>query len=129
MDKGHLIGMILLDLQKVFDTVDHSTLLMKLSAAGLGDDILRWFRSYLSDRQQLVDISCTYSTTASISCGVPQGSILGPPPCLIYVNDMPAEVKTSYYDTQMIQAFMFQVNVSLSLNKPLNKICVLLVNG
>ena len=66
---------------------------MKLSAAGLGDDILRWFNSYLSDRQQLVDVSGTHSGTAPISCGVPQGSILGPLLFLIYVNDMSAVVK------------------------------------
>jgi hypothetical protein len=93
MDKGNLVGMILLDLQKAFDTVNHSILLMKLSAAGLGDDILRWFNSYLSDRQQLVDVSGTHSGTAPISCGVPQGSILGPLLFLIYVNDMSAVVK------------------------------------
>ena len=93
MDKGHVIGMILLDLQKAFDTVDHSILLMKLRAAGLGDDILRWFQSYLSDRHQLVDVSGTHSATAPITCGVPQGSILGPLLFLIYVNDMSAVVK------------------------------------
>ena len=92
MDKGNLVGMILLDLQKAFDTVNHSILLMKLSAAGLGDDILRWFKSYLSDRQQLVDVSGTHSGTAPISCGVPQGLILGPLLFLIYVNDMSAVV-------------------------------------
>ena len=93
MDKGNLIGMVLLDLQKAFDTVDHSTLLMKLRATGLGEDILRWFRSYLSDRKQLVDVSGTYSSTAQVICGVPQGSILGPLLFLIYVNDMSAVVK------------------------------------
>lgn len=93
MDKGNLIGMVLLDLQKAFDTVDHSILLMKLSAAGLGKDILRWFNSYLSDRRQLVDVSGVHSSTANISCGVPQGSILGPLLFLIYVNDMSAVVK------------------------------------
>ena len=93
MDKGHFIGMVLLDLQKAFDTVDHSILHMKLEALGLGQDILCWFRSYLSQRQQLVDVSGTFSQPRTITCGVPQGSILGPLLFLIYVNDMSAVVK------------------------------------
>ena len=88
MDNGNLIGMVLLDLQKAFDTVDHSILLMKLEALGLSQDIIRWFHSYLSDCQQLVDVSGTFSSCAGIRCGVPQGSILGPLLFLIYVNDM-----------------------------------------
>ena len=80
--------MVLLDLHKAFDTVDHSILLMKLEALGLSQDIIRWFHSYLSDRQQLVDVSGTFSSCAGIRCGVPQGSILGPLVFLIYVNDM-----------------------------------------
>lgn len=62
-----LLGMALLD----FDTVDHSILLMKLQASGLGDDIIRWFKSYLSERQQLVDVSGSFSSTSSITRGVP----------------------------------------------------------
>ena len=80
--------MILLDLQKAFDTVDHGILLMKLESLGLSKDVSRWFQSYLSDRQQLVDVSGTKSSYARISCAVPQGSILGPELFLIYVNDM-----------------------------------------
>lgn len=80
--------MVLLDLQKAFDTVDHSILLMNLEALGLSQDIIRWFHSYLSDRQQLVDVSGTSSSCVGIRCGVPQGSILGPRLFLIYVNDM-----------------------------------------
>ena len=60
------------DLQKAFDTVDHGILLMKLKALGLSPDVSRWFQSYLSDRQQLVDVSGTLSSHANISCGVPQ---------------------------------------------------------
>ena len=92
MDKSNLVGMVLLDLQKAFDTVDHGILLMKLEAIGLHEDAIRWFRSYLSDRNQLVDVSGIFSTEAPITCGVPQGSILGPLLFLIYVNDMSAAV-------------------------------------
>ena len=92
-DKGNVVGMVLLDLQKAFDTVDHAILLMKLYSSGLGQDMLRWFKSYLSDRRQLVDVSGTFSSTANISCGVPQGSILGPLLFLVYVNDMSAVVQ------------------------------------
>ena len=88
MDKGNLVGMVLLDLQKAFDTVDHGILLMKMEALGFNQDIIRWFRSYLSDRKQLVDVSGILSSSSTISCGVPQGSILGPLLFLIYVNDM-----------------------------------------
>ena len=92
MDQGYYVGMILLDLQKAFDTVDHGILLMKLESLGLSKDVTRWFQSYLSDRQQLVDVSGTKSSYARISCGVPQRSILGPLLFLIYVNDMSGAV-------------------------------------
>ena len=92
MDKGNLIGIVLLDLQKAFDTVDHGILLMKMEALGFSQDVIRGFSSYLSDRWQLVDLSGTLSSSAAISCGVPQGSILGPLLFLIYVNDMSGAV-------------------------------------
>ena len=60
---------------------------------GCSNDAIRWFRSYVSGRQQLVDVSGTFSSQANISCGVPQGSVLGPLLFLIYVNDMSAVVK------------------------------------
>ncbi|KAH3863727.1 hypothetical protein DPMN_026724 [Dreissena polymorpha] len=55
------------NLQKDFDTVDHSILLMKLRASGLGDDITMWLQSYLSDWKQLVDVSGTFSSSENIS--------------------------------------------------------------
>ena len=93
MDKGHFVGMVLLDLQKAFDTVHHSILLMKLEGLGLSQDILIGSGHTYLKGQQLVDVSGTYSQTCEITCGVPQGSILGPLLFLIYVNDMPAVVK------------------------------------
>ena len=88
MNKGNAVGMVLLDLQKAFDTVDHSILLAKFEAMGLSNDVVKWFQSYLSCRQQLVDVAGTFSSCENITCGVPQGSILGPLLFLIYVNDM-----------------------------------------
>ena len=92
-DKGHYIGMVLLDLQKAFDTVDHRILLKKLEALGLQKSAIDWFQSYLHERQQSVEIGGTISKPATITCGVPQGSILGPLLFLIYVNDVPSAVR------------------------------------
>ena len=86
MGKGNLVGMVLIDLQKAFDTVDHGILLEKLSAIGVSS--LSWFHSYLENRTQCVEVEGIRSSLEALSCGVPQGSILGPLLFLIYVNDM-----------------------------------------
>ena len=88
MDKGNVTGIILLDLQKAFDTVNHTILLDKLSAIGMDNKSVSWFKSYLTNRGQFVDLAGTLSPKQEINCGVPQGSILGPLLFLIYVNDM-----------------------------------------
>ena len=92
-DKGNYTGMVVLDLQKAFDTVNHDILLYKLKAVGVNQMALQWFSSYLTGRNQVVDINGTASSAKDISCGVPQGSILGPLLFVIYVNDMTAAVK------------------------------------
>jgi ribonuclease P/MRP protein subunit RPP40 len=92
-DKGNYTGMVLLDLQKAFDTVDHHILMIKLKALGFDEPTIAWFQSYLNGRLQAVEIGGTLSTPASVLCGVPQGSILGPLLFLIYVNDMPLAVR------------------------------------
>ena len=86
-DKGMVSGMILIDLQKAFDTIDHNILLKKLKFMGFADSTISWFRSYLTNRLFLVNIRDTLSDPCVISCGVPQGSILGPLLFLLYVND------------------------------------------
>ena len=80
-----MIG-VFLDLKKAFDTVDHKIILDKMHAYGIRGNILRWFRSYLTNRSQFVSYDDIQSTTQTITCGVPQGSILGPLLFIIYVN-------------------------------------------
>ena len=84
--RGRLVGLVLLDLQKAFDCVDHGILLRKLGFMGIKS--VDWFRSYLSGRRQCVTVDGVTSEFLDVSCGVPQGSILGPILFLCYVNDM-----------------------------------------
>ena len=133
MDKGHLVGMVMLDLQKAFDTVNHSILLMKLEGLGLGTDILRWFQSYLSGRKQLVDIAGTFSDPRTITCGVPQGSILGPLLFLIYVNDMAAVVKNKLLlyadDSAILVSDKNRSNIEAELSSDLELVSQWLVDN
>ena len=92
-----MTGMILIDLQKAFDTFDHDILLQKLYAIGFSKHMVNWFRSYLFNISFLVNLGNDFSQPASVSCGVPQGSVLGPLLFLIYVNDMSQAVKCDLF--------------------------------
>ena len=88
LDRGDYAATIFLDFSKAFDTVNHHILLQKLSHYGIRGTANKWFESYLSNRSQFCTFGGKQSDEAIISCGVPQGSILGPLLFLIYINDL-----------------------------------------
>ena len=88
LDNKNFACGIFVDLQKAFDTVDHKILLRKLSHYGINGPANDWLGSYLTNRSQSVTLNGTTSENMIITCGVPQGSILGPLLFTIYINDM-----------------------------------------
>ena len=82
-------GVILVDLQKAFDTLDHGVLLKKMKYFGFPASVIEWFESYLSNKTFLVCIGNVFSEAGTLKYGVPQGCILGPLLFLLYVNDLP----------------------------------------
>ena len=88
-DTGHVTILALLDLSAAFDTVDHDILLQRLTRTyGIGGTVLRWIRSFLTGRVQIVNYAGKRSVTSTLTCGVPQGSVSGPILFNLYTADV-----------------------------------------
>ena len=133
MDKGKMNSVVFLDIRKAFDTVNHKILLDKLNHYGIRDEELSFFSSYLHRRTQCCSVNEHKSTFSEITCGVPQGSILGPLLFIIYMNDLPSYVQdvhiTTYADdTSIDRAFQMCQQLKEELLPAFAKVCKWLKN-
>jgi hypothetical protein len=108
LDFGKQVDVIYLDMSKAFDRVSHMQLLKRLRDFGFGGNILNWFRSYLKDRRQQTTVLGATSS-APVTFGVPQGSILGPLLFLLYQNNLSNSINHSKIETFVDDTKIYKV--------------------
>ena len=128
MDKGLHTGMILVDLQKAFDTWDQDVLLEKIECMGFKKPVIKWVKYYLPNRKFFVLLEGDFSEEGLITCWVLQGSVLGRLLFLIYINGIPQALSQTvsniyaddiciYYEYKDIQ------KIETVLNKEFSSLC------
>lgn len=125
LDNGLKTIAVFIDLAKAFDTIQHDTLLQILPNFGVNNNSLLWFKSYISNRKQMVKLNDVISNTSSIEYGVPQGSVLGPILFIIYINaicdlDIGGQIVTYADDTCLLFSGKSWEGVFLKATKGLN---------
>ena len=132
INSGKVVLLVLLDLSAAFDTINHQLLLQRLnSVTGICDTALAWFSSYLENRYQTVLVGTSFSDNSLLSCGVPQGSVLGPILFSIYTSELGKliekhEIGRQFFadDTQLINSFSPDPETVSRVIKNLELCCV-----
>ena len=123
LENNKSFDVIYTDFAKAFDSIPHERLLNKLEHLGVRGDILNWIRSFLTGRTQCVRVEGFTSKWMEVVSGTPQGSVLGPLLFVVFINDLPDDMKYSI-------CRMFADDCKLYVgNENLNKLQIDLVNS
>ena len=117
LDNDNISVLLLLDLSAAFDTLDHQILSRLNSVFGIQSTALQWFHSYLSDRYQSTSVNNSSSSPSQLMYGVPQGSVLGPIPFVLYTTPLSDIIANHSVNHQL-----FADDTQLQKSAPLNEV-------